>query len=306
MPELPSLRVNDQDGVLYVDFAHPPMNLLDAELARQLTDLVGVLERDGNTRVVVFGSDDPDYFLAHYDVADLLDRAAPPARLGGLKPFHQLLERYRALPQVTIGRVEGRARGAGSEFLLALDMRFAALGAGIFGQFEVAVGLLPGGAGTQNLPALIGQARALEVILGGADVDAELAERYGWVNRALPPDQLPKFVDSLARRIARFPATAVQRAKRSVQLAANSRYEGLQEEAHLFNELLALPDTRRRMKAFLEAGGQTRRGELDLAWLWADDPQRPSSPAPAATKSRSFDQEEVRDATDRVTRATLR
>ncbi|TCC54412.1 enoyl-CoA hydratase/isomerase family protein [Kribbella pittospori] len=277
MVELPSLRIRDQDGVRYVDFAHPPMNLLDADLVSQLAELVGVLEHDRTTRVVVFGSADPDYFLAHYDIEDLLDRTAPPTRPGGLKPFHQLLERYRQLPQVTIGRVEARARGAGSEFLLALDMRFAASGSAVLGQFEVAVGLLPGGAGTQNLPSLIGHARALEVIIGGADVDADLAERYGWVNRSLPADQLPEFVDALARRIARFPADAVQRAKRSVQLAAGGRYEGLQEEAHLFNELLALPDTRSRMKAFLEAGGQTRQGELDLTWLLGDTPPLPDA-----------------------------
>ncbi|TCC49126.1 enoyl-CoA hydratase/isomerase family protein [Kribbella capetownensis] len=277
MIELPSLRVRSQDGVMYVEFAHPPMNLVDAELVSQLVELAGVLERDGDTRVVVFGSADPDYFLAHYDVDDLLGRTAPPVRLGGLKPFHQLLERYRQLPQVTIARVEGRARGAGSEFLLALDMRFAALGSAVLAQFEVAVGLLPGGAGTQNLPELVGRSRALEAILGGADFDAELAERYGWVNRALPADELAGFVDTLAKRIAGFSADAVRRAKRSVQVAANGRYEGLQEEAHLFSELLALPDTRHRMKAFLEAGGQTRSGEMDLGWLLRDAPSLPDA-----------------------------
>jgi enoyl-CoA hydratase/carnithine racemase len=246
------------------------MNLVDAELLRGLVELAGILEHDRDTTVVVFGSADPDYFLAHYDIHDLLGRAAPPVRHGGLKPFHQLLERYRHLPQVTIAKLEGRARGAGSEFLLALDMRFAALGSAVLAQFEVAVGLLPGGAGTQNLPELVGPARALEAVLGGADFDAELAERYGWVNRALPPAELTGFVDTLAKRIAQFSADAVGRAKRSIRAAANGRYQGLQEEAHLFGELLALPDTRDRMKAFLDAGGQTRSGELDLEWLLHD------------------------------------
>lgn len=268
MTELPSLRLRRDGGVLNVEIGHPPMNLVDANLAGQLAELATALEHDADTRVVVFGSADPDYFLAHYDVEELLGRPAPtPVRAGGLKPFHQLLERYRALPQVTIGRIEGRARGAGSEFLLALDMRFAAAGRAVLSQFEVAVGLLPGGAGTQNLPALVGRARALEAILGGADVDAELAERYGWVNRALPHDELAGFVDAVATRIAGHPAEAVRRAKRSVEMAQGGRYEGLREEAQLFAELLAMPATMQRMRAFLAAGGQTRSGELDMDGL---------------------------------------
>ncbi|HEY3503420.1 MAG TPA: enoyl-CoA hydratase/isomerase family protein [Actinocatenispora sp.] len=268
MTDLPSLRLRRDGGVLHVEIDHPPMNLVDSGLVGQLAELVTALERDADTRVVVFGSADPDYFLAHYDVEELLGRPAPtPVRVGGLKPFHQLLERYRALPQVTIGRIEGRARGAGSEFLLALDLRFAAAGRAVLSQFEVAVGLLPGGAGTQNLPALVGRARALEIICAGADVDAERAERYGWVNRALPPDELAGFVDSVAKRIASHPADAVRRAKRSVEMSERGRYEGLREEAQLFGELLAMPATTRRIRAFLAAGGQTRTGELDMDGL---------------------------------------
>lgn len=265
MTELPSLRLRSDDKVLYVDIAHPPMNLLDAALFGQLSHLVGELERDSVTSVVVFGSADPDYFLAHYDIEDLLGRAAPlPVRAGGLKPFHQLLERYRALPQVTIARIEGRARGAGSEFALALDLRFAAVETAVLGQFEVAVGLLPGGGGTQNLPPLVGRGRALEIIVGGEDMDAELAERYGWINRGMPADQLAGFVDSLAARIAGHPRDAVRLAKRSVDAAAAGRYEGLREESELFARLLAAPEAVQRLRAFLAAGGQTRAGELSL------------------------------------------
>jgi enoyl-CoA hydratase/carnithine racemase len=268
MTDAPSLRLRRADNILYVDIAHPPMNLVDADLFGQLNHLVGELERDSATSVVVFGSADPEYFLAHYDIEDLLGRSAPlPARGGGLKPFHQLLERYRALPQVTIARIEGRARGAGSEFVLALDLRFAAVETAILGQFEVAVGLLPGGGGTQNLPPLVGRGRALEIILGGEDMDAELAERYGWINRALPADQLADFVDSLAARIAGHPRDAVRLAKRSVDAAEAGRYEGLREEAELFGKLLVAPEAVRRLRAFLAAGGQTRAGELSLDQL---------------------------------------
>jgi len=288
MTELPSLRLRSDDKVLYVDIAHPPMNLLDAALFGQLNHLVGELERDSATSVVVFGSADPDYFLAHYDIEDLLGRAAPlQARAGGLKPFHQLLERYRALPQVTIARIEGRARGAGSEFALALDLRFAAVETAVLGQFEVAVGLLPGGGGTQNLPPLVGRGRALEIIVGGEDMDAELAERYGWINRGMPADQLAGFVDSLAARIAGHPRDAVRLAKRSVDAAAAGRYEGLREESELFARLLAAPEAVQRLRAFLAAGGQTRAGELSLDGVLTEmgsgSPQAAGTPEVAET-----------------------
>ena len=288
MTELPSLRLRSDDKVLYVDIAHPPMNLLDAALFGQLNHLVGELERDSATSVVVFGSADPDYFLAHYDIEDLLGRAAPlQARAGGLKPFHQLLERYRALPQVTIARIEGRARGAGSEFALALDLRFAAVETAVLGQFEVAVGLLPGGGGTQNLPPLVGRGRALVIIVGGEDMDAELAERYGWINRGMPADQLAGFVDSLAARIAGHPRDAVRLAKRSVDAAAAGRYEGLREESELFARLLAAPEAVQRLRAFLAAGGQTRAGELSLDGVLTEmgsgSPQAAGTPEVAET-----------------------
>jgi enoyl-CoA hydratase/carnithine racemase len=123
------------------------------------------------------------------------------------------------------------------------------------------VGILPGGSGTQRLPRLVGRSRALEIVLGAADFPADLAERYGVVNRALPPDELGPFVDGLARRIASFPPEAVARAKAAVLAAETGVAEGLTLEARLFEECVALPEARRRMQAFLAAGGQTRAVE---------------------------------------------
>jgi enoyl-CoA hydratase/carnithine racemase len=165
------------------------------------------------------------------------------------------------MPKVTIAQIEGFCRGGGSELALSMDMRFAALGRAVLSQPEVAVGILPGGSGTQRLPRLVGRGRALEIVLGADDYPADLAERYGWVNRALPPAELAPFVDRLARRIASFPPEAVARAKASVLAAESGVREGLVIEAQHFDACVALPEARRRMEAFLAMGGQTREVE---------------------------------------------
>ena len=186
------------------------------------------------------------------------------------------MERWRTLPQVTIAQLEGRARGGGSEFALSLDLRFGAVGRAILGQPEVAVGILPGGSGTQRLPRLMGRGRALEAVLGCDDFDAELAERYGWINRALPPAEIGPFVDRLARRIAAFPRLAVRLAKQAVDAAGGALEDGLLEESHCFNLTLADPDLDARMQGALAAGAQTRAGEMDLPAL-IEESLRPGS-----------------------------
>ena len=257
-----ALRVEVDDGVARVTLDHPPINLLDAALIGDLDRLSRELEADREVRAVVFESADPEFFIAHADV-ELLLRVdlLPPPPPEGLGGFHRMVERFRRLPQATLAAVEGIARGGGSEFLLALDMRFAALESAVFGQPEVAVGILPGGGGTQRLPRLVGRGRALEIILGAGDFDAATAERYGWVNRALPRAELRGTVHALARRIASHPAEAVALAKRAVLAAEAGVEEGLRLEAELFDRLLRSGEAARRMRAFLAAGGQTRELE---------------------------------------------
>ncbi|WP_255945877.1 enoyl-CoA hydratase/isomerase family protein [Streptomyces odontomachi] len=261
------LRVSVDGPVASVTIDHPPMNLLDSVLLDDLSRLAAQLESDENVRVAVFDSADPAYFIAHYDVQALLDRPATTRRAGTLKPFHRLMETYRTLPTVTIARIRGRARGGGSEFALNLDMRFGVIGETILGQFETGVGLIPGGSGTQRLAQLVGRSRALEIILSGGDMDARLAERYGWINRALTAAEIGPFVDTLARRIAAFPSHAVKLAKQAVDAAGPPGHEGLLEEAYLFGQALAGTETRKRLRDFLNAGGQTPEGELDMDWL---------------------------------------
>jgi enoyl-CoA hydratase/carnithine racemase len=171
------------------------------------------------------------------------------------------------MPKVSIAKLEGRARGGGSEFALALDMRFAAAGRAIVSQPEVAMGIIPGAGGTQQLPRLVGRARALEMILGCDDFPAELAERYGYVNRTLPPRELGPFVERLAYRIASFPDKAIRLAKAAVNAAELPIVEGFIEEAHFSNQAMVSATARRLMRKFLEIGGQSRQAELDFKGL---------------------------------------
>lgn len=267
--EYAALKIQVDRGVAFVTIDHPPINLFDVVLIQEMDRAGRELEADDDVRVVVLQSANPDFFIAHADVTLIqqLPRDVPP-KPTALGWFHAMVERFRTMPKATIGKIEGRARGGGSELLLSLDMRFGAIGRAILGQPEVAVGIIPGGGGTQRLPRLIGRGRALEVILGGGDFDALLAERYGYINRALPPAELTPFVERLAYRIASFPASAIALAKASVNAAELPTVEGLLEEAHCFNQSLAFPDAQARMAAFMAAGGQTY--DVELAGIGAE------------------------------------
>ncbi len=262
------LKIRLDRGVLFVTIDHPPINLFDLPLMQEMDRVGREIEADDSVKVVVFDSANPDFFIAHADVNVILQLpTVVPAKADSLGPFHAMVDRFRTMPKVSIAKIEGRARGGGSELVLSLDMRFGALGRAILGQPEVAVGIIPGGSGTQRLPRVMGRSRALEVVLGCDDFPADLAERYGYINRALPPDEIGPFVEGLAYRIASFPAEAIALAKASVNSAELPTLEGLLEEAHYFNQSVATDVARKRMKRFLELGGQTSEVELDMSGL---------------------------------------
>ena len=245
---------------------NPPINLITMALFGELARLAEELEADPAALVFVLKSADPDFFLAHFDVAALIamaDAPAPPT--GDANAYHAMCQRFRTMDKVTIAQIEGRVGGGGAELSMNFDMRFGVIGKTVINQMEVPIGILPGGTGTQNLPRLVGRARAMEIILGGIDVDAETAERWGWLNRALPANAIDAHVDALARRIASFPADAVRLAKQSVDSATLPMAEGCQQEADLFQTLLFSNPARHAMRRFLELGGQTRDGELRVA-----------------------------------------
>jgi len=260
------LAIAVADGVATVSIDNPPINLFDMPLIEEMIKLGVQLKADDEVRVIVFESADPEFFIAHVDVN--LIQQLPTSNLqkpSSLSFFHEMLETFRTMPKVTIGKIEGRARGGGSELLLALDMRFGAIGKAVLNQPEVASGIIPGGGGSARLPRLIGRGRALEVILSCEDYSAELAERYGYINRALPPEELSPFVDRLARRIASFPAEAIALAKTAVDAGEGMpTRDALLEEEHCMNQALATQAARDGMQAFLDAGGQTREVELEL------------------------------------------
>ncbi|HEY2774335.1 MAG TPA: enoyl-CoA hydratase/isomerase family protein [Candidatus Binatia bacterium] len=263
------LKIRVDRAVLFATIDHPPINLFDVALMQEIDSLGRQVEIDPDVRVVVFDSADPDFFIAHADVSLIqqLPDDAPP-RQARPSFFHAMVDRFRTMPKVSIAKIEGKTRGGGSEFVLSLDMRFAALGKAVLGQPEVALGILPGGSGTQRLPRLCGRGRALEIVLGCQDFPADVAERYGYVNRALPPHELGPFVETLALRIASFPPDAIRLAKALVNSAEHGVEEGLLDEAHAFNQTLPTAEAKRRMAEFLALGGQTRAMETgDLGTL---------------------------------------
>jgi enoyl-CoA hydratase/carnithine racemase len=249
------LNIRKDRGVAFVTIDNPPINLLTLELLAELLQLSFEVSLDAEVKVIVFGSADPEFFIAHFDVSILaLLPETPPPKPSDLHDLNKCCEAFHRMPKVSIVKLEGRARGGGSEFCLGMDMRFGAIGKAILGQPEVGIGIIPGGGGTQRLPRLIGSARALEVVLGCGDLSAEEAERYGYINRAI--------------RIATFPPEAIAAAKKAVQAASElPLVEGLLEESFLFGQTAALPETKRRMNKFLELGGQTREVELDFSNL---------------------------------------
>ncbi len=265
------LRVEIEHGVATATIANPPINLMTVELLGDLAGFAQQVAEDDAVRAVVLRSDDPDFFIAHFDVEAILefpiDRPAERAKAVGDNPFHAMCETYRTMPKATIAEIGGRVGGGGSELAASCDMRFGALGKTVINQPEVAIGILPGGSGTQRLPRLLGRGRALEVILGCDDLDAETAERWGYLNRALPARELRPFVTRLARRIAGFPAGAIAEAKASALMADPPFDEGLIEEGFRFQGLVRTPEAQRLMRSFMERGGQTREAEMRLAQL---------------------------------------
>ncbi len=264
------LNVNREGAVLFAAINAPPMNLEGPELIRDLVSLIQRAEADDTVQVIVFKSADPDYFISHVDVTRIKENREAAAKLDGDASIGLVLRHLSASRLVTIAQIEGRVRGVGSEFVLACDMRFAARESAIFGQFEPAFGVIPGAGAAQHLTRLMGRGRALEVLLSADDYDAEIAERYGWINRALPAGELGDFVRSLAHRIASFPAAGHAVVKNRVNAIALAPAEDIQRDSDLFLEGVAAPEYQRRMETAMNRGFQTREAEMNLGQLVAD------------------------------------
>ncbi|PLP99110.1 enoyl-CoA hydratase/isomerase family protein [Cupriavidus pauculus] len=241
-----------------VTFHNPPYNIYGPRTMPQLNQVITALETDAAVRVVVFDSDVPDFFLTHYDfVPPLTDTTSLPAGPTGLPPLPDMLVRLSKAPVVSIASIRGRATGVGSELALASDMRFASREKAILSQWEIGAALVPGGGPMARLPRLIGRGRALEVLLTGNDIDGDLAERYGYVNRAMPDGELDGFVDTMARRIARFDKTSIGEIKRLVNANSLPPNEQIAAEWDGFIGSVMRPGAQQRIGQLMELGLQT-------------------------------------------------
>ncbi|TDD29318.1 enoyl-CoA hydratase/isomerase family protein [Kribbella turkmenica] len=253
------------DAYWRASFGNGPVNLIDPDTIEQLSDLVARIEKAPALAVVVFNSLNPDFFMAHWDItADRARVATMRPGPTGLHPYVDNLVRLSKVSAVTIAAVRGRARGAGSEFLLATDIRFAGHNA-VLGQVELGMGAVPGGGAMARLARLVGRSRAAEIVLGADDFPAALAERYGYVNRVVPDSDLDDFVDRFARRIADFDTTAIAGAKALLDLASLPADEEFGPGMTAFLQTAWRPVNVARMRDLLARGLQTPTGaELDL------------------------------------------
>ena len=258
-----TLRVGLDKGVAFVTIEHGELNLMDREMLADLDHVGRRLETDAAVKVVVLQSANPEFFIAHADINVITQLPeTPPTREEQLGWVHAVLDRFRTMPKATIAKIQGRCRGGGSELVLACDMRFAEIGRAVLCQPEVGVGIIPGAGGSVRLPRLVGRGRALEIILGCGDMTAEVAERYGYVNRALPPGEIDFFVNYLAYRIAGFPAETIALAKQACSMSEAGLGDELAREERMFLKSAHTPAARRRMAAALASGMQTPAIEM--------------------------------------------
>ncbi len=263
------LRISKSEGIATITIDNPPVNVLDVPLMSEIRRFLLSVRDDPDTRVLVFQSADPEFFIAHVDMTlidephafDEIAREAPE----GLNPFQAFGELLREQPQVTIVKLAGLARGGGAEFVAAADMAFAAEGRAGLAQCEALMGITPGGGAMQYLSSRMTRGRALEVILGADLIDAATAERYGWINRALRASELDSFVDRLAGNIAALPEGVIAAAKKAVPPA--DLREGFSREHDAWAGLFARPAAEKLIRGGLQAGAQTRDGERNLEGL---------------------------------------
>jgi len=240
-----------------ISFNNPPINIFVPSTIVELGTLLTELEADPSVKVVVFQSANPDFFIAHLDVAKAAER---PEVLG---LWRDIVLRLSSMPVVSIAKIRGRTRGIGNEFVLACDMRFASRQSAVFGNPEVGVGLVPGGGAMEWLPRLVGRSRALEFVLSADDFNADIAERYGWVNRTLDDNELDSFVDTLVRRLASFDRETLSAAKTQINRFGMPTAAELQSSNDMIFPMLAWPGAQAR-RAKLRGIGYGIRSDFEL------------------------------------------
>jgi enoyl-CoA hydratase/carnithine racemase len=204
-----------------IAFDNPPLNVMGPQFVREFREILSAVETDEDLKVVVFESAVDGFFLNHSDFhSDFEELTSIPQGPTGLEAWPDILVRLTRAPVVSIALIRGRATGNGSELALSCDMSFASRDKAVLSQWEVGVGLVAGGGPMARLPGVMGRQRALEVLLSANDIDGDLAEAYGYVNRSLPDAELDPFIDGLATRIASFDKWAIANTKRLVNAAS--------------------------------------------------------------------------------------
>src|SRR6478672_8351130 len=249
------LRIVEESPAYWrIVFNYPPFNVMDGAMFQSLQDLLARMDASQTLRVVVFESAIPDFYLAHFDLTGKLGNVMSGVGPTSLPVLLDTFVRITKSPVVSIAKIRGCVRGASSEFVLACDMRFASRENTRLGQPEVGVGVHPGGGGTERLPNLVGRGRALEIILGANDFDGDTAERYGYVNRALPDSELDGFVDTLARRIASFDRRPIAAAKKLINDVSLPTAQSLLDGLTSFTTALTWPEAQTRFQALFKRG----------------------------------------------------
>lgn len=265
-----TFSVRMENAVAWVTFDYPPVNIQGLPMLADLDNLGQKLEADNTVKVVVFQSAHPEIFVAHADTNFLKDMSGKSVSRDEVKllDLQLVLERISKLPQATIAKIEGFARGGGHEFALACDMRFAARGKARFMQMEVGMGILPCGGGASRMARQVGLGRALEIVLGARDFDADQAEAYGTVNRALNADEIGPFVEDLAKRIALWPSASINATKQAVYASIDLPIEdALREEAYWLYQTTSQTPALKRFKWADEQGAQF---DMDNQRAWPD------------------------------------
>ena len=260
------VRVVEETSAYWrVVFENPPFNIVDATIFEGLQGLLARMDSSPNLRVVVFESANPEFYLAHFDLTGKTGNITTAVGPSGLPILMDTFVRLTKSPVVSIAKIRGCVRGVSSEFVLACDMRFASRENTLLGQPEVGVGVNPGGGGTERLPLLVGRGRALEIVLGANDFDGDTAERYGYINRALPDAELDGFVDTLARRIASFDRRPIAAAKNLINQVSLPYADHLLDALNTFQTALTWPETQQRIQLLLKAGLQ-RQDDFEKRW----------------------------------------
>ena len=265
-----TFNVQIENAIAWVTFDYPPVNIQGLQMLADLNNLAQKLQADGTVKVVVFQSAHPEIFVAHADTEFLKDMSGKAVSRNEVKllDLQVVLERISKLPQATIAKIEGFARGGGHEFALACDMRFAARGKARFMQMEVGMGILPCGGGASRMARQVGLGRALEIVLGARDFDADEAERVGTVNRALDADEIGPFVEDLAKRIALWPSESSNATKQAVYESIDLPIEeALRAEAYWLYQATSQTPALTRFKWADEQGAQF---DMDNQRAWPD------------------------------------